>query len=189
MKIQLNKNSWHFKYYSTIIQDTPPKTLCPYFWSMVGLIVVSPFFLPFMLGSKIGSMLPKKKKTPKKSIYDMTNEEVKKELEMMKKRQRRSEIVGKISMIFMIIFLLSIVGVCLYLGAQKVGWFNIVRNTLACIGLIVVVYSVFSLLIKNNVGTKIGKFISKGLNSNVIRIPVEMIKSVYKKACPLIDWN
>ena len=189
MKIQLNKNSWHFNYYSSVISDRTPKTLCPYFWTMVTLIVLSPVLLPFMLGIKINKMIPKKKPVPKKSIFDMTDEELDVETKRINKRLKRSEIVGKIVMTIFILFIVSLVVLTFYLGAKKDGWFEVLKTMFSLIGLWSVMYFTITFLIEHNVGSKVSKMLCGVSKCNIIRVPVEMIKSFYTKACPLINWN
>jgi hypothetical protein len=193
MKIQLNKNSWHFKYYSKVIGGTPPKTLCPYFWCMVALIVVSPVFLLFWsgmwVGEKFNRMIPKKTPKPKKSVYDMTEDELDNELERIKRRLKKSEVMGKIVMTIFMLFIVSLVVLTFYLGAKKDGWFEALKTMFSLIGLWSVMYFTIKFLIERNVGTKLSKMLCRVSNKNIIRVPFEMVKSFYTKTCPLINWN
>ena len=189
MKIQLNKNSWYFKYYSSVISDRTPKTLCPYFWTMVTLIVLSPVLIPFMLGVKISKMIPKKKPVPKKSIFDMTNEELDTENKRLGKVLKRSEIVGKIVMTTFGLFIASLLIISFYLGAKKVGWFEVIRNLFSLIGIWSVMYFTITFLLEHNVGSKVSKMLCGVSNKNIIRVSFEMVKSFYTKACPIINWK
>lgn len=43
-QVTLNKNSWHYKIYDYFVGGEP-KSLCPYFWTLVALFIFSPFIL------------------------------------------------------------------------------------------------------------------------------------------------
>ena len=183
MNITLNKNSWHFKIYSKVISETPPKSLCPYFWSMIALTVFSPCILLVFLLKKVSlffdRIVPKKKKT-KKDIFSMTSEELDEDLKKMKKNARRSEIAGKILFGVWLTFMFIIVIVGTYFGIQKDGLFVFLRTIFSLIGIITTMYWIVRGLIY---------VIPKITNSNVIKVPVAMIKAVYTKTCPIINWK
>jgi len=181
MNITLNKNSWHFKIYSKIFSDTPPKSLCPYFWSMVCIVVILPVILPFSLGAYIGSKIPKRKEKPnKKLLNEMTNEEVEQELERMKKRMKSSERTGKIVLGVFLLFIVSFVVISSYLGIKKDGWFVFFRSIFAMVGVFTTTYWFIRGLVY---------VIPKITDFNVYKVPVAMIKSVYTKTCPIINWK
>lgn len=183
MKISLNKNSWHFKLYSLVISDNPPKSLCPYFWSMVVILVFSPCFLYIGLHKLLTKGFDKllnRKKTPKKSIFDMSAEELEEENKRLKKINRRMDITGKILMGLFVLFLLTIFGICFYFGVRKEGLFNLIRNLLSIVGFCFILYLIIDFIFKNS---------KKIVNSNIIKVPVAMIKAIYTKTCPIINWK
>jgi len=183
MNITLNKHSWHFKIYSKVISETPPKSLCPYFWSMIALTVFSPGILLFFGLKKVSlffdRIIPKKKKT-KKDIFSMTKGELDEEYKKLKKSMKRSEIAGKIVFGFWITFMFIIVIVGAYFGIQKDGLFVFLRMIFSLIGIATSIYWFIRGLIY---------VIPKIRESNVYRVPVEMIKAVYTKTCPIINWK
>jgi len=179
MNITLNKNSWHFKIYSKVFTNTPPKSLCPYFWSMVAILVFSPIYLIGALFSFLEMKLKRKPK-PKKSIHDMTEDELIEENKRMKKEQRIGEITGKV---VIGIFLLSLLGLLIlasYLGIQRDGLYVFLRWVFFMIGIATSVYWFIRGLVY---------VIPKITVSNVYKVPVAMIKVVYTKTCPIIKWK
>lgn len=184
MKITLNKNSWHYKYYSLVISDNPPKSLCPYFWSMVSLIVFSPVFL-CIFALKYTSIffdriIPKKKSEPKKSVLDMNSEELEEHNKKIVETLKRTELTGKILVGVFISMVAILMILALYVSSQKVGWWNVLIHIFSVIGLWSTMFWLGELLAK-----KWGSV----TNSNYVKVPSGMVKSIYNKTCPLIDWN
>ena len=179
MNITLKKDSWHFKIYSKVLSDKAPKSLCPYFWSWVLIILGSPLYL--LIGiMQFLSKLFEKKPEPKKSIDDMTVEEIKAETERLLKKDKRNEVMGNIILVFWLAFSLILMGIGVYFGIMKDGWYGFFRMIFSLIGIVVTIYWMIRLIAHFSV--KIG-------NSNVIKVPVAMIKAIYTKTCPIINWK
>jgi MFS family permease len=180
MNITLNKNSWHFKIYSKVISNTPPKSLCPYFWSMVFIIAFSPYFLLTHGFSYLFQMIPKRKVKYKKPLIEMTQQELDVELERQEKKLNRMEKTGKVILISLGIFALSIIVVSFYITISKIGFLEFLNMLFSIIGFVTTVYFI---------GVSIGKNAKKIKNSNVVKVPGAMIKAVYTKTCPIINWK
>ena len=110
----------------------------------------------------------------------MTDDEIKEEIKSSEKRLKRSEIYAKIMLGVAFAFLLFLLGVSLYFGVKKDGWYVVFRAIFANIGVISTIYWTIRLIDKN--WKKIG-------NSDFIKIPAAMIKAVYTKTCPIINWK
>ena len=183
MKIELNKKSWHFKYYSFVINSEAPKSLCPYFWSLVAIILFSPVILSFKLGAKLGDLLSKKK-GESKSPFKMTEEELDEYIKKIQKKSKKSEKIGKI--VFMMFMWMVTLLLCLglYDCTQKIGLFATIMNGFTIFGFLSFIFLVINFLIEKNVGLKVRKVFGR-----VFKIPVAMIKAIYEKSCPLISWS
>jgi len=184
MNITLNKDSWHFKIYSMVFKGRTPKSLCPYFWSMVAIVVFSPIFLSFRLISIIMRFLTdlfsRKEEPVKKPESEMTEEEIKKEMEDLKRREKMSEITGKIVIGIFLLFLLGLLSLSLYFVVKKDGWYSLIRFLFTLIGIgTTIVWTISGIL----------KYGDKIRNLNVIKIPSAMIKAIYTKTCPIINWK
>jgi hypothetical protein len=179
MDITLKKDSWHFKIYSKVISENTPKSLCPYFWRWVAMIICSPILILFWL-MKVLTKLFESKPKPKKSINDMTEDELSEEIERYKKREKRVEIFAKIFAGIGGLFLLLMLVSSMYLSVKKVGWFNFFRDIFSLVGIMVSVYWTIGILSKTS--KKIG-------DSNVVKVPLAMIKAIYTKTCPIINWK
>jgi hypothetical protein len=179
MNITLNKSSWHFKIYSTIFSDTPPKSLCPYFWSMAAIVVFSPFFL-FLFIMRFLSSLFESKPKQKKPISEMSSEELELDNERLRKKLKRSEVGAKIVLGVSGLLALGLLVLSSYFWISKDGWFVFFRAIFAVIGMGVSVYGILTLISKNY---------SNIVKSNFVKVPSEMIKSIYTKACPIISWR
>jgi len=180
MNITLNKSSWHFKLYSNIFSDTPPKSLCPYFWSMVAIVVFSPFFLLVFIMKFLSALFEKKEKSAKKPMSEWTIEDIELETKRLEKKLKRSEVGVKIVLGISMILLLALLVISAYLGIKRDGWYAFFRAIFAIIGMCVSTYGILTL---------IGKNYSKIVKSNYIKVPAAMIKSIYTKACPIINWK
>ena len=127
MEIKLNKNSWHFKMYESVVSTNPPKSLCPYFWSMVLIICISPMILLFKLVDYIGDSFTKlrNKLTPKKVKPELSYDEwVKKREVEFEKSMIRQEKWDKASNITATVFkwvVLPLVGLVVIYGFYEVS--------------------------------------------------------------------
>jgi len=169
-QVSLNKNSWHFKYYSFVVSDTPPKTLCPYFWTMIALIFMSPLiglissfvFIHKHISLFFDKIVPKKEKKEK------SFEQIEKEWKVMKENKKRREEKW-----------------------NKIGWIKFLIHLGLAI-LIIALFLGFIFLWEKFTDKVIDKINFKRLNPlswKITNIIGEMIKTAYTKACPLITWE
>ena len=179
-KVSLNKNSWHYKYYVWVTENySEPKSLCPYFWTMIVLLVFSPIMIFMKLISLLVDKLIDRNQT---KILQLRPEQIEKRNAKINKRDRVIEIIGKVLFGIWIFAGVSIIVKLLAIGISTVGFFQIFQGVLAIFGGCTLLYLFISYWLDNNIGNKI-------LNSGFIKIPVTMIKSIYKKSCPMIEWN
>jgi hypothetical protein len=187
MEVSLSRNAWHSKYYNFVKGHYPTydfKSLCPYFWTMVSLILLSPVIVSWKVikmiikrpiksaGNVIASSVdkvfsqpikPRKEPSKFSKWYDRNGEKI-------------GEWFGKIYLITMglIALTLLIVGIVI-LFQEKGAWlgfvyiFTIIGGLVSLFSLIWLVISFFE--------TDIWKMI-KG-----------MIYSTKNKVCPMITWE
>lgn len=180
MQITLNKNSWHFKYYKWSLEsETPPKSLCPYFWSMVGLILLFPFIL-LIKGLSYRHDKSFEKKWEKRA--KMTPEQIQKANKRDDRRDRIIEYVGKGFVGIILLFGVFLIGALIYTGIGELGWLEFVKRLFMIIGILTVLVLIVITWVDKNIGGKI-------INSKLVQVPIAMVKAVYTKACPLIKWN
>lgn len=179
MNITLKKDSWHFKIYSKVYSDNRPKSLCPYFWRWVAIILVSPILILIWVMKFLTNLFESKPK-PKKSIDEMTEQELREETDKLKKKEKRGELGAKIFLGFWGLVSLGLLILGMVVGIQKDGWYSFFKDIFSLIGLLFTLYLVIR-LIADNV-EKIG-------NSNVVKVPLAMIKAIYTKTCPIINWK
>ena len=208
-QVTLNKNSWHYKYYSTVVGDYAPKSLCPYFWTMVILTILSPLFI-IVIGAikfmdKLINFFDKitiiKTKKEVKEVKRKTDEEWdawfdEQEKIAVAKRKRWDNISHKFSLVFgwVIVPLILIIGIWQ-------GYNLIVKHGIIPILGVFSIIAVFLGLIwgfiwvANRYANKTSKhlimffkFINP-LRFKFVQIIGQMIKAWYTKACPLITWE
>jgi hypothetical protein len=187
-KVSLDKNSWHFKYYSLVTGNETPKTLCPYFWTMVILVLLSPVIL-FIVGiAKLVSYISKfvNKNKPVK-VYDEVKEQ-KKRLRSVK-LEKIFEIIAKVVLGFLLLVFVSLIIYAFYDTVGKIGWFQLLKSVFAVIGLCTSV----TLITLGLVEVRIGRLIMKtkfmvGLGK-MLSVIKSMVIAVYTKSCPLVEWG
>jgi hypothetical protein len=217
MQIKFNTKSWHFRYYTFMVgKSNPPRTLCPYFWSLVGITAIAPIlFLVFAIFKtvelfgklRIGKYLNKfRKPAPVLSFEE--------ELERLRKRQRRSENVGKfVGGFFVGLAILGVIFVASLLGGEF-GILPLVIGLFAIIGVIATSFVFVKLYIDLEVGEKIAESKMVCVTRNILgkvnvlgkvwrflktylfgkiwkglQIIGQMVKAVYTKSCPMIEWE
>ena len=200
MAIKLKAESWHYKFFhKNFPYSEPPKTLCPYFWILVGLIIAYPFFKLAeglnALSFKISGMFPKKEK-----LNETPEEWQRRWDEERAKERRKQDIMKKMGSVSFKIFVFGIVPVGigiafyqLYLIGQESGWLTLLIATGICLGFVLGLIGLvfFFEWFSEKYFTKIGNGIVKF--SIFIFTPLKwfgwMIKAMYEKACPLVQWE
>ena len=203
MKVALNRESWHYRLFKKELPYTKaPASLCPYFWTIVGLCLVTPFISAgrgLEKASKwIGSLIPKPKEVvkPPQSHEEWLaewNERIKKDKIKQDRLDKIGKVVGK-----GFLYLLLIGG--LFLGIF--GLYNVITNSkvvelLIAIGLVGVMFGfAFGLA---TIITKYGHHLSDGIirffswvnpfKLSITKMIGWMIVAGYKKMCPLVEWN
>ena len=202
-QVTLNKDSWHFKYYSMIVSDNPPKSLCPYFWTMIPLILLSPViglivvlaFIHKHVTSFFDSIVPKKVKK-EKTFEDLEREHKEWKIKSEKREQTWQNIGKKFAWILKFIVLPSLIiylGYLIYTTGIKIGWFRFFINLVG--GIVIVSMVIGFIVLVETYGGRVGKFILKLLrplniiNWKVTKICGEMIVATYTKMCPIITWE
>lgn len=210
MNVTLNLNSWHFKIYSKVVGKTPPKTLCPYFWSLVAITILSPFILMvFLVGRCIDAFFwLKTKLIPKRQIKQKTFEEREKEVaDMIKKweeEERKAKIKterwNKIEKITLFIakwtilplLVIGLIVVIIFAG-NTIGWGMFLLKVVIALLMLGTIVTFIWLWDKysDKIFTPIGKGLIKlnPLKWQVTQLIGGMIYSLYVKACPMIKWE
>jgi hypothetical protein len=180
-KITFNQNSWHFWYYSNVISKEQPKVLCPYYWCMVFLILMSPVVLPAIGIVKLFTYIGNKFKSDRPKVEKENNH--KKEM----KRLKIGEMIGKILAVLLVTLLVVLlVYVCIDY-VSKVGWLFFLKRLIYGLGLAVLIVLFLTICWYTIKGFR---FICLKLyNTNFIQVPKEMVVAIYKKACPIIEWK
>jgi len=187
MEVSLSRNSWHAKYYNFVKGHYPTydfKSLCPYFWTMVTLILLLPAILIWKgiksivkgtvksVGNVIASSVdkvfsqpskPRKEPSKFSKWYDMKGEKI-------------GEWFGKIYLITVGLMSLTLLIVGIVVLFQENGaWLGFVY-ILAFIGGLVSLFSLIWMVI-SFFETDSWKMI-KG-----------MMYSTKNKVCPMITWK
>jgi hypothetical protein len=200
MAIKLNAESWHYKLFKKELPYTePPRTLCPYFWILVGLCIATPFLAIGRgidsITTKTASLIPKNPKVEKSA-----EEWLKEWDEKDRRRAIKLDRMEKIGKFFGKVFMYGIVPICLILllygmftEFQKIGWYNSLIGVGVCILIALFIVGFFHLIgfLFERYSTKVGNAIVKF--SIFIFTPIKwigwMIKAGYEKACPLVEWE
>lgn len=192
MRLTFNKKSWHYNYFNWITGMEPPKTLCPYFWINVAITVFLPIILIVKFISYINiKFFTKKEKPYPKFVEDFTKEYLKTELQInfQKKKTKFYTKLGDLFGLFLIfvmapltlLYILYSIGLMIYVIPFDTLWTGILIIASVFVGWIII-YN----FLKEISG--IFKYLNP-FNWKIIKIFWEIVKSVYKKACPLIEWK
>jgi hypothetical protein len=202
-RVTLNKNSWHFKYYTAVMSDKAPSSLCPYFWQMVILLTLSPIIIPAMgIGAGVSRLNKFIEKTfPKKVKKELTMEQrvekMDKELEKLRIKNERmnkaADATSKVSKwILLPIFILGVI-YAVYSTVSKIGFLALFIHICIALGIIAIIALIVYVGVEygEKISKPVGKFFSfiNPLNWKVTQIIGEMIVAWYKDACPLITWE
>ena len=182
----------------------PPKSLCPYFWILVGLIVTSPIVLLISTIEKVSSFI--KSKLPKRKLNTnspkpvKTFEQIEAEWDAARLKEKKKEaffekigkVFGKI-FVYVIFPVISISGIAVLIyKANKVGWLETLIILGILIGFILFIFGIVWLgnLFFDKYFDTLVRYIGKFFRFifKPFRLIGLMIKAIYEKACPLVDW-
>jgi hypothetical protein len=207
MNVNLKKESWHYKIYAAVIDDNPPKSLCPYFWSLVAIFVFSPLILfvfsIMWIDKKIKhlwSLIYKPKPKPQKSWEILVKENEVKRIKREKIRKIKDNVsngVRFVSVYYLVPILLVLFILLIYTVGDKMGWLEFFMTVGLAIGIVAVVA-----LILLGVAYLLEKYSNKLTNMlvgvidyinpfkwGIFQIVGGMIYATYKKSCPIINWE
>jgi hypothetical protein len=208
-EVKLNKNSWHFKYYSYVVSSEMPKSLCPYFWTMILILILSPILLIGLLIKYLSKILPKKEE--KQFTIEQLVDKSHKDVEREKKRKLFWNKMGRLFSKY-ILLPISIISICymIYLVCNSFGVFGFIQMILTIL-ILGGVMAVSILMIEKTVKytsrfkkylPNLSKPLSKLLNIftkpfkiifsffyKVFKICGQMINAQYTKMCPMIIWE
>lgn len=203
MDIKLNKKSWHAKVYQLVVDSEPPKSLCPYFWSLVAIIIFSPIIFLIMGTAWLTKVAEDTKVNlfPPKQKPERSWEDIRKEWDEERIRdKKRAATMDKIFEVFItvmkwVVLPLIAVGVLyiVYASGTKMGWGQFFTSIL--IAILIMLPILFLVWLIEKYSYKIGGFFGKVLstinpfNWAVTKIVGGMIYATYKKACPIIEWE
>jgi hypothetical protein len=185
-QIIFNVDSWHFKYYKFVTGNSKPKTLCPYFWSLVYLIPLSVIIVPFILLFKlIGYSWERSEPKEEEKLSKMSDLKQKEYFENKRKQNLRKEKIGTILgkvFVGVIIALVVLVIIIAIINTKftPIFW----KELFIVIGIIGTICLVIWLLTK-----LIGGFSKWVKNTSGYQIFVRGIDAWYDKSCPLIKWE
>lgn len=183
MNITFNKNSWHYKYFNWITGMEPPKSLCPYFWITVAITILLPIILLVNFILYVNKKIFTKKE--KKPNFLKTEAEI-------KFQRKKTKFYNKLGDLF-INFILFIIGPLLVLYILFSTVFMVYIIPFDVLWTLILIFA--SLLVGVTIIYNFLKEISEvfkylnPFNWTITIICWEIIKSVYKKACPLIKWE
>jgi MFS family permease len=170
MEITLDKAGFLARYYEWTFKKEVPNWLCPYFWVIVFLVVLFPVVLFMKL---IIYLIKKFKSNPQ------TDEEWEKNYLKRLKVEDIMISIGIVVLILFCIFGLGFLGYTLISLIIKHGFLVLLK----VLGILSIVFGFCFLLV---IG--FDKLIDKIAYSKTSSIIIGMIKSLYHKVCPHINW-
>ena len=184
MEVSLSRNSWHAKYYNFVKGYYPTyefKSLCPYFWTILTLILLSPVIVLWKVFNKlvikpVGSAInytihkalsqpskPRKEPSKFSKWYD-------------RRREKIGEWFGKVYLITMgLIALIVIIGSIIVLFQEKGAWLGFIYIFAIIGGITTFILSLWGII--SFFETETWKMI-KGMSY-----------SAKNKVCPMITWE
>ena len=197
MQVKLKENSWHFRYYRTVTGNySAPSSLCPYFWTLVLIVLCSPLILIVkLILMGLESLMEKviaesdngksKKDTERKDWTEEDwNTHFEKKEAILRSRNKWNNILGKVFLGWIILCAFWIFGLGIYKVIVKHGWYYFMIHLLIGIGLVAAFVGLIWLLIEKS--EKIGNWFR---NLAIVNIIGGMISATYHKACPMIQWE
>lgn len=189
MKVNLNKDSWHFQYYKflTMTEGVPiaPKSLCPYFWSLVFLtfalpvILIAKMVLAAMERSHRSTEEARSKWTPEQ--WDMWSERRK------KKQESYQAIMPKVGKACLALALTALAAMLIYgciMLTIKGDWLKFLLEMGKAFAIASIVFGIIWIISKK--GGAAARWIRRSFLVNFVG---GMIYAAYNKACPIIQWE
>ena len=195
MDVQLNRKSWHTSlYYWTFDKYPNYWSLCPYFWTIVTLIVVSPIIFVYKILSRLTNVIFQFFKTPEKSTSSNVISNKKKKTKAKLPQTKPSKLtkffewgtqrVGKWFLILLGIgVVIAIVSKFLKL-VSVLGFWTAIKYLLIKLGGILLFLALIIGII-----VSIGWSITRFLDSTTWLAIKAMWRSGFDKVCPGINWN
>lgn len=178
-----NQNTWHARYYKWLLSTgNLPSGGCVYFWTLFGMSICLIIFFPIILLAWLIIAIICKKKHKL-----LSDDEWKKELDKINRKEKRSEKIGKIASVIGKILLgtgllFSLVVLIYGCATTPTLWWHL----LIFLGFIIAVTSIVILIlwlwVDNNIGRKIK-------NSKLIRYSHSLISGWFDRTCPRISWS
>lgn len=214
MAIKLKTDSWHYRFFDkNFPHSSPPKSLCPYFWILVGLMVLYPFIkgaeIVMALGNAFGKLFSPKIKPEPYETFEEKLERWKAENERERRKQERMEKIGKLfgKFLFYVVLPLAMIFLLVYIWvtAQRFGWYDVliaigitIAGTASFVSLLYLIDNANTSWDNSEWGQKINIRLSK-IFDGVVKVmeyivtPLKwigwMIKASYEKACPIVEWE
>lgn len=179
MKINFKKESWHSKYYRFMLNQDPPKSLCPYFWALVGSTLVFPMLLTskYLRYRKEQELRKRDNWTPEQRAAWQEAE-----LEKEMRRVERSKKYGKVASALWFTFIGSMLVFGLYSMIQKEGLLQtILVFSVAFSIAFLILFLIYAVVVKNKLDFLADTFVVKFFGG--------MAVAIYRKACPVIEWE
>jgi hypothetical protein len=186
MQVSLSKNSWHAQYYNWVKGYYPTyefKSLCPYFWTIVSFVLLSPVFI---LWKGFKSLVKLTEKPIEKLIVSTVGKSVsepykeKKPTKIGKWYDKNEKKIGKFFGyayfgIMMLALIIVLIGSFIQ-SIEKNGLFMTLVFTFAMIGALVTLFFVIWGLISI-------------FETDTWRMIKGMSYSVKNRVCPMIEWK
>jgi len=184
MEVSLSRNSWHAKYYNFVKGHYPTyefKSLCPYFWTILTLVLLSPVIVLWKVFNKLAI----------KPVGSAINYTIHKALSQPSKPRKEPSKISK----------------WYDRNDKKIGdWFGkIYLITMGLISLIILIVGIVTLFQENGawlgfvyIFAFIGGFVSLFLliwgvislsDTDTWKMIRGMIYSTKNKVCPMIKWD
>jgi len=177
MQITLSKNNIFSRYYRWVFRDRLPMSLCPFFWTMIFLIILSPIILTYKLVMYVHDNVhfPSRPRKEKPAEY------WEKRNERNRKFEKVSSKIGKVIVGIFLGFYAVIIIIAMIVAVDSVGFLMFLVYLFSIVGVACTLVGTVYLLFIEEYG-------SKFVQSPIVQIPVQMIGAVYHKMCPIINW-
>ena len=172
MDITFNYQNWLSRYFAWVFGVNPPNWLCPFFWLIIFLVVLSPIIV------YLCKRIPKRKST--KVEKPKTDEQYERKRKKERIFMKVATFIGKAIFACLLAFYAGIIVYVLYLSIMAYDLHDWLMGALMIIGAITVIGGVIWLLIR-------------GLTSYTVRNAANtvghLIGMAYHKVCPHITWT